>query len=258
MLAELIDKLRGLCSQADGIAVREVDSLPESVFIRQGGEHRIVEVPPARREHRVSDIAAMKEAVSTMSGGNAQVFHGHAVVEVHLDNSDRRDTLRMALHTSAAYKALVGLVDGKRFSPRDVVTFLKYNLAGTGEDTQALIGVLREVKHQTRIDGGGVVQHGRESMGRAVEAEVSNADRIPEYVRVVMSVYRNPDLRAATALSVRVGIILHADTASSRDDLIELRIMGDSLDDAVEDAQKAVGDILCAAMPKVSVVYGCP
>jgi len=260
MLAEFFDRLRALSVEANGLSVKTISELPESVFVREGASHRVISVPPTRRHHTVNNVLGLTNAVLSMAkdGETTQLFHDVTRVVAHLDMHDRRDTMGLPLCMSAAYNALCTLAEGRRFSPKDAVNFLRFELPETGADVDALAAVLQNVKHQTRIDGGAIVQHGRESMGRSVEAEVSNSDRIPQEVVVRCSAYCNLELVDATQVSVLVGVILHADTAASRDDLIELRIIGDSLDHAMESAQFGIGAELQKAMPKASVIYGCP
>lgn len=253
MLAEFLDKVFELTGRAQGIELAQHPDLPDVVFRRVGTNVTEHEVPPPRRHHTLEGVQdIIRAVVRATEEGEPEVYHDDTAVRVLLDREDRRDTLDMPLHVSERFRTLEALAKAPRaMSPAAAVKFLRFELQGTGID--AVVAGLRRIDFTRSGSGASNVQHGRESLGRSVEAAVQQADQVPEEFVVETPLYTNPGLRQVT-VRVRVGVYLDPGNES-----IEVRTLADEVAFARNAAQEALGGALREAFDgDVPVYHGRP
>lgn len=252
MLAELIDKIRDVGRQADSLQLEVHDSLPETVFARFADRYEQIQVPPPRRAHTLLGFADIVAAVKAEEIAPApEVFHDETGVRVLLNREDRRSTVSMPLAKTQRFARLEALTSGQDFDVRGAVKLLRFDLHGTGVDK--VIGAIRRIDFTRRSEGAASADHGRESLGRSVEAAVQQADQVPEEFTVQTSVYANPGVRELSKVSVRCGVYLDVQNES-----IEIRVLADEIEAAVNAAQGAIGEALREQLGEVPVFYGAP
>ena len=93
-------------------------------------------------------------------------------------------------------------------------------------------------------------EHGRESLGKSVEAVVQQADAIPESFTLNFQPLVNYGLRLIE-VSVRVGVAI--DHEQQR---IVFRLLADGLADARESMLRQLGEALTKSMPDIHVFQG--
>ncbi|MCP3916163.1 MAG: hypothetical protein GY711_11455 [bacterium] len=251
MLAEFLQQLEGLARRANGAEAFKIQDLPEKVMVRKGTEYSIEDVPPARRDHEVHGLSDIVAAVQDEAmAADPEVYHGRSV-KLLLDRGDRRDVVTMPLEVTSRFKRLLALVDGESLSVRDAVKLLRFDLHGTGVDQ--VISAIRRVDFSRTGAGAQSAAHGSESLGRSIEAKVQDADKIPEEFRVQTSVYSNPGVKDLSRVDVRCGVYLDVER-----ECIEIRVLADELENAVNAAQLAIGNALRELLPEVPVFHGAP
>lgn len=72
-----------------------------------------------------------------------------------------------------------------RLNQREMIDWIREKMDGTGLDV--LLPMLRTVEFSRAEQSAGVVQRGKESLGRSVEAAVGNADTFPSFVNFNVS-----------------------------------------------------------------------
>ena len=253
MLAEFIDRIRGLAHEADSIQFETHDLLPEKVFLRQGNGVTEHEVRPPYRVHQIGGYSDLVRAMNDegMVPGDAEIFHNHLAVVAHLDREDRRETLSLGLVQSERWKKLVDLRTGWKGGVREVVKMLRFDLHSTG--TESVLRALSRVDFTRKSDGGANVDHGRESLGKSVEAAVQQADSIPETFMVTCSVYTNPGFRDLSQVQVACGVYL-----DMQNDQIEIRTLSDEIEAGMNAAQAAIAQKLAEDLPAVPSYFGAP
>jgi len=252
MLAKFAEYIVGLGKQSQATDITTVPSIPDKVFVRHGETYAVEDVPPPRRNHTVWGFADVTAAATDADMAKApELYHDHGEIVVVLDRNDRRDHVTAPLIETDRLTTLQSLADGKRFTVRDAVKLLRFDLHGTGVDS--VISAIRKIDFTRKSDGGASVDHGRETLGRSVEAAVQQADSIPEEFRVTTPVYSNPGLKDLSTVTVRCGVYL-----DMQGECIEIRVLADEIQGAICAAQTAIGDALCAALPGVPVFGGRP
>lgn len=136
-------------------------------------------------------------------------------------------------------------------SPVDIVRYLRQNFLGAGPE--ALIAALRNVEFNRRNDGTISTEHGRETLGRAVEARVSASSYIPETHTFQVVVFEMQDLY----LSRPIKIGIHIDAGTERIGLFLLPgEMERAMEGALTHAAQVTSDQLADRDVSASVVLG--
>lgn len=225
MLREAIDRVADLATKASAAAILPIDGDKEKVVIACNGDLITHELPkrltPAR-DHNVLTLDDIVEVVKNhghfemlpvpTEGDTgkayraATIWHTFGKVTALLNNPyitypNKTDRVSMGLTISPPFERLTRFDQqptARHFDQKALIRLLKIDLGDYGE-FDALIGVLRNIKFTAQQGGDSNVQHGRESMGRTIDAAVTGADAIPESFDVVCPVYVNPDLVEITA-----------------------------------------------------------
>ena len=250
MLAEFFTKLQEAAQARLVPSVVEIDGDDRYVLIN-GEKH---ELPPDRRAHRVDTLESLIEAAKFYATGMGEgdelagtVWHDEKQVVVLVNDSDRRDRVTLPLTLSEQYRALVAL--GKQsFTQKQLVLWLKRTMRGAIDD--GLLSAVRVLEFKRRNDGSGTVQHGKESLGRSVEAEVQGMAAIPETVTAFVAVYSTPGCEAKHPVVLSLDIDVDQQTFS-------LVPLADELTLAVQQAQRDLHAALDGEL-ETPVYYGTP
>jgi hypothetical protein len=199
-----------------------------------------LETEPAPRDHVITSITDLIDVIGEQKT-HAEVFHDATQITAVLDNKTRRDFAVLPLEPTRRWQALMSLREaGISLSPSEAVRFLRFNLPC--DETLALIPLLRRVDFKRSEGGHEETAHGRESLGRAVEASIQGTAEIPESIVISLRAYSNHGLESAIA-SVQVGILLEPARA-----MITFRVIGDSYLDAALELETHVHDVLTTAL----------
>lgn len=251
MLAELFDRIVRLGRDAESVSLHSIEADPRVVLVRHGSELETRSLPPPLRD---ATLQGLDDVVSFIgSSGRAprpELYYSDAGVRVLLDAEDRREQATLALAESARFDLLRELTTPKSFGQREAVKFLRYRLAGTNVDH--VVSALRQIDFSRRSSGAGTVEHGKESLGRSVEAAVQQADRIPDAFEVTTPVWTNPGLRQITA-TVTVGLYLDLEKPA-----IELGVLPDEIESALCTALEELRRLLAERLPEVPLFHGAP
>lgn len=106
-----------------------------------------------------------------------------------LDDQTRRDRVDFSLHLSKQME-LLGQLEGRQnwMSQTDFVRLLRISLAGTLVSPELLTAV-RRVKFRQAVSGERVVEHGKSSLGRSIESELTGSGILPEEVRLCVRIW---------------------------------------------------------------------
>lgn len=240
MIAEAIDRIQKLAHDASRTQILANEDLPGVVFLRHGDELREIQVPPPRRFPAVLTLTDLVAMLMHADFPRSEVYVSHGQVEAFLDRDDRRETVVLPLAKTARLERIEALMAEPALTQSAAIKMLRFELYGP--HAASLVTALRRVDFTRKSTGGRTVEHGKESLGRSVEAEVQQAGDIPDEFRVTLPVYQGVGFEA----SFTVG--LHLDLAAERIELIPRA-------DEVEAARLAVlGQIRELVAEKV----GCP
>lgn len=189
MIAEAIERFRQLCSTAEQPHVVRIAEDPERILIYHGEKESIVDVG-RHRDHYVATLDDLLRAV-TRWNQKGTIWHNDEDITFLLDDSTRLDCVTLRLTKTEQYETLGRLAkQAHGLDQRKMIRLLRHDLANTGADVERLLALIRIVEFKRRSDGAASLQHGKESLGRSVEAAVSAAEDIPELVRVSIAVYQ--------------------------------------------------------------------
>lgn len=242
MIREAIEKLEELYGEASGFRVLNLDE--RRMLVARGDEIREIEQSPPLRSpglSSVSSLVAMAERCERPA-----VYFSHTRAELVLDREDRRELAVLDFETTQRWAAVWGLRNGLSFTPRDAVKFLRFDLHSVAP---ALLAGLRKVDFKRASEGRSQVEHGRESLGRSVEAAVQNIEAIPEEVEVEVPMFLTDGL---DDLVQRVWIGVYIDLDAER---IELRTLSDEIPSACRRVSRQIESILRTELPEGTPLY---
>lgn len=200
MLAEFIDRLADHVRRSHKATIEVHDAAPGLLFVSHNGTLEKMDRPPAPRTGDLGSFESVVEFCKTVAKGG-EVYVDAKGIEVVVDKDHRWSCVGLAFQGSRRFQTLSEL--GKTsWQPRDAVRVLRFGLEL--ENTPVLSG-LRRVDFTRKSDGSSTTEHGRETLGKSVEAQVQQADEIPEHFEVTLPLFMNPGFGSFTA-AVRVGI----------------------------------------------------
>lgn len=247
MLAEFIGAIRDLSVKAAGASVVKVAEHDRTAYLVHDGKAEMVAVPPPLRNHSLFSVDSLCEFAQTAHGS---VWHDESNVVVMLDDADRREWATLPLVKSAPFLVLENLSRStKTFTQKELVRLLRHDLRNAGVEN--VLAAVKRLEWKRTNDGRSSVEHGRESLGRSVEAAVNNAESIPEFLVATIPVYSTPGADGRFAVYCTLEIDLQNERFALLPDL-------DSLADAVHGAQESLHEHLVEILGDTLVFYGRP
>lgn len=252
MLAEFLNGIVNLAKGANAVSFHTNDQVPDTVFIRHGDQLLEKATPPPKRRHALAGfddlVAALKDPDIAP---DPEVYLDKGGVTVLLDRSERRETVRVALAESTRLLICRTFeAQPKTMQPREAVKLLRLELHSGRHDH--VIQALSRIDFTRSSAGKSHVDHGKESMGRSVEAAVQQADSVPKDFEVAVPVWTNPGF-SRYSVNVKFGLFLDLDNQA-----VELRVLSDECSRVVTQTLAAVAADLREALPDVPVFLGAP
>lgn len=250
MLQEALQFLSDKFSRADSARVVTLPDDSRHVFIDQGGVFTKHELPPPLRKHTVASVEDLVAAANRWKDSPVAWLSGEAIVLV-TDDSDRRDIVTLPLVKSAAFTKLMQLDKTPQLDQAQLIRLLRIDLQGTANRT-ALLTAIRSIKFKSVDSGASSIQHGNESLGRAIENEVTGAGDIPEQVLVECAVFANHgerDKRFKVACDLEI-------VASEKK--FRFHPLPDDLERVTDAALDDIREQIAADLPGVPVFFGSP
>lgn len=252
MLAEFLDRIVGLAKGANAVSFHKHEDLPDTVFVRHGDELLRVDAPPPKRRHALAGFDDLVAALKDSSiAPDPEVYLDLGGVTVLLDRAKRRETVRVTFVESGRLRVCRSFESQPRtMQPREAVKLLRLELHGGRHDH--VIQALSRIDFTRSSAGKSHVDHGKESMGRSVEAAVQQADSVPKDFEVAVPVWTNPGF-SRYSVNVKFGLFLDLDNQA-----VELRVLSDECMRVVTQTLGTVASDLREALPDVPVFLGAP
>lgn len=253
MLAEFLREVVGLGQKAKQVEFHTHERLPRIVFVRTDSGVAVHPVPPLDRNHSLRGfddfVAAVKDPAI---GAEPEVYVGPDKVVALLERDDRRERVTIALTRSARFTKVCALeAQPLRLQPRDAVKMLRLELHGG--NVQHVIQALSRIDFVRTSAGKTDVDHGRESLGRSVEAAVQQADKVPQDFVLAVPVWSTHGFSRYT---VQVQFGIHLDLEAQ---VVELRVLPDEVERVVGLAMAAAAaDLRHALGEGIPVFLGAP
>lgn len=251
MLAEFVAKIATLAQEAKSVEFHTQPSLPGVVFVRHGDQLLREDVPAARRAHTLASFADLVQALVDKAIGPApEVYVAAGSIVALLDRAKRTERVTVPLQDSARFRLACSLQKPQSFQPKEAVKLLRYEFHDGG--VEAVAEALSHVDFERTSAGRSHVEHGKESLGRAVEAKVQQAENIPKTFSVEMPIWTTAGFDGYGP-SIMFGLFLDLD-----DSRVELRVLSDEIERARNAALLNVAADLRDRLPGVPVFLGVP
>lgn len=208
-------------------------------------------VPP--RCHTVETLDDFILAVERWGDSRSSIWiapNGTGVLAILNDEGDRRERVRLALHETAAFRRLRELEKAPKLDQQGLVRLLRYDLAGQWSPP-GLLGAVRKIKFRSGTSGESSIQHGNESLGRTIEAEVTGADQIAEAFQVSAPVWSNRGEESVYTVQLDLEIV-----PASQAFLV--RPCPDQITDVINFAMVSLRERLLRELSDNTVVFGLP
>jgi hypothetical protein len=251
MLAEAIKSVVDLGQKANAVAFHVHASLPKTVFVRHGDELLEKDVPAPARAHNLLGfddlVAALKDKTIAP---NPEVYVAGDRVRALLDRAERLQSVGVQLVESQRFQLAKTLQKPHSFEPREAIKLLRFDLHGG--DVDQIIQSLRRVDFKRTSGGTSTVEHGKESLGRSVEASVQQADQVLDRFTMTVPIWSTAGF-ARYMTKVEFGVYLDLETQK-----VELRVLADEIERVRNQALWAAANDLRDALPEVPVFMGAP
>jgi hypothetical protein len=213
---DAIELIQNTAINASKAEVLEVEQDPDHVLriAKPDGSVERIECDPTPREHEFASLEALiKFTKSAQEGkhtaGDVVVWYDNRNVRVVLDDKTRRDKGRLILVWTPQWLELWEDATAKARGQVDFARFLRINMADTLPDGSKLLQLIREVKFRAGQDGEGKIEQGKESFGKAINAQVLGVEAFPEEVTLDVRVFDVPDLVMRAKIVCALDILVH-------------------------------------------------
>lgn len=251
MIREALENIEQLAVKATKAEVIKLDNDRSRAFVLHNGEIKTIELKPDPRSHTVFSLADFMAAVQRW-GEDGTVWHDEKKCVLVVNDSDRWDRVVFPLLHSSQFTTLCQLEETeKRFMQREFVRLLRHELAGAVPDF--ILPRIRKIEATSNARQSGDVQHGRERGTREFQAELSNAEDIPEKFEVVVPVYQNLPEIHPKVIRVNLEITLPPQPMD-----FQLLPVPDACTNAERAAQMDLHALLVADFDDNQVFYGNP
>lgn len=221
MLKELFDAVSAKAVEARGPHLADLPGGKLGVLTPD--DWQIMDAVPDPRNHFVDTLDDILAARTKYGGMHSTIWVSAEAVTLVLDDQMgalRQNTVTMPLRLSDQFTSLQSLP--KSFNQRQLIHFLQVDLADCLEE-----GIIPLFQRLTWSRSGLTATgstHGNESLGRQVEAKVTESATIPETLRVMPRVFG----QLACTFEVRVNVFLDTDNEH-----IRLTVLPDQLENAL-------------------------
>ena len=143
-------------------------------------------------------------SVGTSLIANSTVFYSEVGLVFVQVLAERRDKATCLLDRSEQFEWLENSARKQQFKQHDFIRLLRINLAGCLPGDSGLLALVRNLKWSTSATVTGVVQQGRESMGKQIDSLVNGESAIPEEITLTVPVFANYGFEAIIRCAIDV------------------------------------------------------
>lgn len=251
MIKEGVEAIVGLAKTASAAILEAKHEPPGVYYVRDGdGTMKKVKADVGLRQHAAHDMNTVVE-IADRFGETASVWYSFDGVRVLVDDAVRKESAFLALKPSKQFETLAKFDnDGWRnaaMNQAEFVLLLRTTFAKSGPSA-GLLPVARNLKFRSQMETAGVVQHGKASVGKAIDQQVSGSMDLPETI-----IFDIPVFESGFHFMAKIEVALEINLAAERFHLIPLPGM---LANAKEMACDAIGAFLLQSINADGAVHG--
>jgi hypothetical protein len=251
MLEELF---RAVSAQALEAATPKIVKPPAEpdhrYLVIQGSTVSRMEAVPHPREHCLGTLASLLEAIKHYENdeGGVVVWYDRTGVTVHLNDETRRDLLQMGLPYAKPLQVLLSLQEKTQpMQQKPFVLLLRTTFATCC--SPGVVDLFKKIKFRQGVQQDSVISHGKASLGKSVEMELTGTKDLPEYLSFDVRVWES-----GFTSTQRVECALEIDAAAETFSLIPLP---GQIEGAIQKAMEALGVALAEGLEGVDVPVFC-
>jgi hypothetical protein len=234
--ADTLGKIQTMAVEAAGVKILEIPGDPDHVLVASGGTFSERPVPAAHRSHTVRSLDDFSRACERW-GEQGTIWHSDTRITLVTDDLARRDGVLFLLQFSEQFERLRKLRTDPRLNQAGIIRLLRHDLAGAVPGD--LVPLFRKLDFKRRSDGTTNLQHGRESLGRSVEAEVSGTAELPELITADVRVYGSVGLIWKKSIRLTLDV-------DATNEVFYLAPEPDALEAAIQSTQADIANSLSA------------
>lgn len=241
---ETVELIQKTACRAEAAQILDLQD-PHQHHVRLGDQFFQIQKPPVCREHTVGDMPSFIEAVDAFGmPGACSVWHCDRLVQAILDDTTRRDAVKLPLNKAAQFSALVEH-NGRPLDQRSFCAMLKLRL---GLD-ESFVGQFRRLDWSHSKQASGTADRGRDRMGVSISDEVNGVADLADEVVLEIPVY---DL-ANLPYRYKIACFIEIDATQQK---LALVAKPDALKIAIDQAQADLHEMLASGLDAVPVFYG--
>ena len=260
MLKELYEAISRQAVEANEKQILQPPGGPEHVYgiVHRDGTVEWKEAAPHPRNHKAGDLdslVANAERFAPQADGADTVavcWYSRKGVVLLAEDATRRDRVTLPLTLSPQLAYLQRLEESKprvQFTQADLVLTLRTTLARS--ISPDVVAVFRRLNFRKSSGGASEVGHGKASIGRELQAELTGSGAIPETLA-----FRVPVFAAGVPFEAAVECAVDVQAEAERFLLIPLP---GEIENAITQAETYIGGILAENLPEtVPAFYGEP
>jgi hypothetical protein len=229
-------------------------SNPRMAVFEMNGQLLERPVPPELRKHTVDSVFDLILAATAWVGteGKGTIWLSHKDIVLIVDDADRRERVTLPLVQSDVFEKMCELDQKPVMDQLTLIRLLRRHFRNATEASVVLAAV-RKIKFNRNESGHSNLQHGNESIGRTIEAEIAGAADIPDRLTVPLNVYSNPGERDNV---VSVAFDLEIDVHQQK---FSLKPQPDEITTVIEQSLGTIRRRIMAGAPKgMPILYGTP
>lgn len=205
---QTLEQIRQLAVNAAMPKIIPIPGDERTVIIATDGGVEYRDIPPPVIAHTVGTLEDLIAFAKAGTPDKSSIWHDEDGVVLLLDESDRRDFVKLPFEYSKEFALMVQLEATDSFMTQAAfVRMLRIKL----RVDPSIVNVFRTIDFK-RLDGSkGDIQHGKESLGRSVEAAVQGTVAIPEELVIGLPLYetlgerQNYSVRCAVEVDAQQG-----------------------------------------------------
>lgn len=220
MIKEGVTAIVELANRAGATIIQAKDEPAGTYYVRDGdGKLTKTKADVTPRAHKADKIETIV-ALADRFPESAAVWLAFDGVSVLVDDETRRESARLDLKPSKQFETLLKY-DGEGWrnlplTQQEFILLLRTTFARTGA-TGGLLATIRSLRFRSAVEASGNIQHGKSSVGKAVDQAVSGEKEIPETV-----VFDIPVYESGIYVLAKVEVAIDINIAGERFNLIPL------------------------------------
>lgn len=206
-IADAIDKVAALALAGKRVEIVPAVGEPVGFYylVKPDGTATLTEAKPARHSEKLATPAQLRDFIKgTIVDTDGLLYYDDKQIVFVYEQGDKRDRATCELRKSQQY---LWLENASRTPPSmDQKTFVKtlrILFRGSLGDSN-LLTLARSLKFSATGDGVGIIQHGRESMGKNIASALTGDSALPEDVFLSVQVFENHPFKTRVACALEI------------------------------------------------------